>query len=76
MQRQIITSRSASPWMRLQHGVFGKEPTIAPINAPSKFTHTPNFRASLGQVALLRLGLGFGFGFGVGLEQMPHALTR
>lgn len=58
--------------------------------APSKSAHTPNFRASLGQVCLGGLGVGeygggghagggggFGFGFGgFGFGQSPHALTR
>ena len=82
VQRQIAASRLARPWMRLQHGFFGGEPTTTLTN-PSKSAHTPNFRVSLGQVALglgLGVGLGFGFGFGLGLGlgvgQVPHAVTR
>lgn len=85
VQRQTAASRSASPSMREQHGVFGGVPIVIPINPPSKSAHTPSFRVSLGQVALLGVvgggghgvGLGGGGGgFGLGVGQLPHALER
>ena len=81
VQRQTAASRSARPWMREQHGVFGGVPITTPSRAPSKLAQTPNFKASLGQVAVVGLGLGVGFGFGFGLGlgglgQVPHEETR
>lgn len=73
VQRQIAASRSARPWMRVQQGVTGGAPTVTLSKPPSKSTHTPSLRASLGHEAawegVLGLGLfGFGlFGFGFGL---------
>lgn len=80
VQRQTAASRSARPWMRLQHGVLGGVPTTTPSNPLSKLAHTPSFRVSLGHVALegvgLGVGFGFGFGFGFGEGQVSHELTR
>lgn len=85
VQRQTAASRSVSPSMREQHGVFGGVPMVIPINPPSKSAHTPSFRVSFGQVAWLGLagggGHGFAFGgggggFGLGVGQLPHALER
>lgn len=90
VQRQTAASRSANPWMREQHGVVEGVPMVTPINPPSKSAHTPNFRVSLGQVALLggllgvfgggghgTVGLGGGGGgFGLGVGQEPQALER
>ncbi|KAD3641195.1 hypothetical protein E3N88_30419 [Mikania micrantha] len=70
VQRQTAASRSARPWMRLQHGLVGGEPSWTETK-PSKSAHTPSFKVSLGQVPLV----GFGFGFGVGLPQVPQPLT-
>lgn len=66
VQRQTAASRSANPWMRLQHGLVDGVPMVTPINPPSKSAHTPNFRVSLGHVALLG-GVGVGGAFGVGV---------
>ncbi|GER28035.1 amino acid adenylation domain-containing protein [Striga asiatica] len=86
VHKQTAASRSASPWIRVQHGVFGGVPIVMSINPPSKSAHTPNFSVSLGQVALPWLGpaggegqsdfgLGGG-GVGLGVGQVPHALDR
>ncbi|PON53857.1 hypothetical protein PanWU01x14_200190 [Parasponia andersonii] len=50
VQRQIAASRSARPWIRVQQGVTGGVPMVTLANPPSKSAHTPNFRASLGQL--------------------------
>ncbi|CAA2996443.1 Hypothetical predicted protein [Olea europaea subsp. europaea] len=75
VQRQTAASRSARPWIREQHGVFGGVPMVTPSNPPRRLGHTPNFKASLGQVPLPGLVLGFGFGLGFGW-QVSHALVR
>ncbi|KAJ9549917.1 hypothetical protein OSB04_022460 [Centaurea solstitialis] len=74
VHRQTAASVSASPWSRVQHGLDDSEPTTTPIKPPSRSAHTPSFKVSLGQVALLGFGLGVtgfglgvGFGFGLGL---------
>ncbi|KAJ9549919.1 hypothetical protein OSB04_022462 [Centaurea solstitialis] len=73
VHRQTAASMSVRPWMRVQHGLTGGEPTSSPTNPLRRLAHTPSFKVSLGQVALL--GFRFGFGFGVGLPQVPHPLT-
>ena len=70
VQRQTAASRSASPLMRVQHGVFGGVPTTTCTRPLSKSAHTPNFSVSFGHVALVGVeGVG-GFdgvgGLGVG----------
>lgn len=71
VQRQRAASRSARPSMREQHGVFGGVPMLTLSKEPSKSAHTPNLRASLGQVPL-----DVAFGFGLGEVQVPQALTK
>nr|GMC94379.1 transmembrane protein [Ipomoea batatas] len=50
VQRQTAASRSDNPAIKLQHGNVGGVPTTTPTNPPSKFAHTPNFKASLGHL--------------------------
>jgi hypothetical protein len=71
VQRQTATSRSTNPANTEQHGCSGGDPTIAPIGPSSKFAHTPNLSASLGQLLVegLVFGIGNGFGFGFGFGQ-------
>ena len=57
-----------------QHGVSGGFPITVPML--SNLAHTPNFRASLGQLPLVGVGVGFGIGFGIGGDGVLHALTR
>lgn len=58
--------------MRLQHGLTGGFPTTRPSKLPSTLAHTPNLRASLGQVP----PDGFGLGPGVGVGQVVQPLAR
>lgn len=48
VQRQTAASKSASPSMRLQHGVTGGSPIVTLTRLPSTSRQTPNLRASLG----------------------------
>lgn len=67
VQRQTAASRSASPSMRLQQGVFGGVPTTRCNKSFSKLAHTPSLSVSFGQVAAAGDGLGvFGGGGGQG----------
>ncbi|OIT07299.1 14 kda proline-rich protein dc2.15 [Nicotiana attenuata] len=50
VHKQTAASKSASPAIKLQHGIVGGLPITAPTNPPTKFAHTPNFRASLGHL--------------------------
>lgn len=87
VQRQRAASRSARPSRSEQHGFVGGDPMEIPMIL-NTLAHTPNLRASLGQVSLGGLGVGeygggghagggFGFGFGgFGFGQSPQALTR
>lgn len=74
VQRQIAASRSKSPPSTEQHGWSGGFPTTVPILPLSSCTHTPSFRASLGQLPLK--GIGFGLGFGIGGVLHPLARTK
>ncbi|KAI3691656.1 hypothetical protein L6452_31457 [Arctium lappa] len=62
VHKQMAASRSISPAIRLQHGCVGGFPMMIPSKSPSKFTQTPSWSASLGQVGFIG-GLG---GFIVG----------
>ena len=62
VQRQTAASRSARPPMRLQQGVLGGVPTTRCIKSFNKLAHTPNLRASLGQVGLVDGGFMGGVG--------------
>ena len=78
VQRQTAASRSARPWMRLQHGVFGGFPSSTPIK-PNTSAHTPNLRVFSGQLPDFVEG-GFGTGgclgvFGGGLHGTYVELT-
>ena len=67
VQRQTAASRSASPSMREQQGVFGGVPTTTLTKPLSTSAQTPSFRVSLGQVGLVAgVGGDGGFGEGVG----------
>nr|GEU51454.1 RNA-directed DNA polymerase, eukaryota [Tanacetum cinerariifolium] len=66
VHRQTAASMSARPWIRVQHGLTGGEPSTTPSNPPSKSAHTPSFKMSLGQVAIP------GFGVGAGVNHMLH----
>lgn len=60
VQRQTAASRSSSPPKMEQQGVSGGFPMIAPTTDPSSnLAHTPNFRASLGQLFAEEVGFGF-----------------
>uniref|UniRef100_J3LJ09 Uncharacterized protein n=1 Tax=Oryza brachyantha TaxID=4533 RepID=J3LJ09_ORYBR len=48
VQRQTAASRSARPWMRVQHGCRGGVPSCTFISPFSTFAHTPSFSASIG----------------------------
>jgi hypothetical protein len=62
VQRQTAASTSASPWMRLQQGVFGGVPTTRCTKSFNRLAHTPSLRVSLGQVVGLgAAGVGCGF---------------
>ncbi|CAH1454715.1 unnamed protein product [Lactuca virosa] len=52
VQRQTAASRSAMPERREQHGVSDGFPMTMGRRLLSKLAHTPNFRVSIGQVAL------------------------
>lgn len=52
VQRQTAASSSTSPSIRGQHGFFGGVPTTRCSRSSNSLTHTPSFRASLGQVAV------------------------
>lgn len=66
VQRHTAASRSARPWIRVQHGVFGGVPTTRWTRSLSNLAQTPNLRVSFGQLALGgSKGVG-GFGEGVG----------
>ncbi|KAG6427730.1 hypothetical protein SASPL_111977 [Salvia splendens] len=58
VQRHTAASRSASPWIRVQHGVTGGVPMVTLRRFPSRLAHMPNFRASLGHDALPGCWLG------------------
>ncbi|KAK9103144.1 hypothetical protein Sjap_020398 [Stephania japonica] len=58
VQRHTAASRSRRPSMRLQHGCFAGVPTTRCTKSSNKLAHTPSFRVSLGQYALLGLGAG------------------
>ncbi|KAL5728181.1 hypothetical protein ACHQM5_001294 [Ranunculus cassubicifolius] len=84
VQRHTAASRSARPWIRVQQGATGGEPTITLTN-PSTFAHTPSLSVSLGQTPFEGLGVGVGFGcgfgcgFGIGptgVVQVLQALTK
>ncbi|KAK7346703.1 hypothetical protein VNO80_21226 [Phaseolus coccineus] len=65
VQRQTAASRSARPWMRLQHGVFGGFPSSTPIK-PNTLAHTPNLRVFSGHLPyFVEGGLGTGGCLGV-----------
>ncbi|KAF9619380.1 hypothetical protein IFM89_006567 [Coptis chinensis] len=66
VHKHKAASRSASPWMRVQQGLFAGVPTSTPINPPSKLAQTPSFSASLGHVPVV--GVGGVLGVGVGVE--------
>ncbi|KAF9619379.1 hypothetical protein IFM89_006566 [Coptis chinensis] len=66
VHKHKAASRSASPWMRVQQGLFAGVPTSTPINPPSKLAQTPSFSASLGHVPAV--GVGGVLGVGVGVE--------
>lgn len=80
VQRQAAASRSASPESRLQQGVFGGVPTTRWTKPFSKFAHTPNLRASLGQAGTAGWEWPGTFGFmggqGVREEGMWVELTK
>jgi len=67
VQRQAAASRSASPWMRVQHGSTGGLPRVTFSRPLSTLAQTPSLRASLGHLAIAGLGLGCGVGLGLGL---------
>lgn len=80
VQRQRAASTSASPEIRLQHGVTGGEPTTTLTN-PRTFAQTPNFKVSIGQVLYFGTYGGghdglIGFGGGFGLGQVPQLETN
>ena len=82
VQRQAAASRSASPFISVQHGSTGGWPRVTLSRPLSTLAQTPSFRASLGHLAVAGLGLGVGLGVGFGLGegqpppqgvQLPHA---
>lgn len=73
VQRQRATSRSTSPWSRLQQGISGGVPTTALTVPLRTLAHTPNFRASLGQPLGGVTGAGVDGGGGA---LWLHPLTR
>lgn len=79
VQRQTAASRSARPWMRVQHGATGGVPIVTLSNPCNTLAQIPSFRASLGHFPVFGLGLGLGFGFGLGFgvgQPPPHALEN
>lgn len=79
VQRQAAASRSASPFISVQHGSTGGWPRVTLSRPLSTLAQTPSFRASLGHLAVAGLGLGvglgsgLGFGLGEGQPQLPQA---
>ena len=81
VQRHTAASRSASPWISVQHGVLGGVPRLTLISPLSTLAHTPSFSAFLGHLLDgggghgVLVGDGGGGGGGVGFGQPPHAAT-
>lgn len=79
VQRQAAASRSASPFISVQHGSTGGWPRVMLSRPLSTLAQTPSLRASLGHLAVaglgfgVGLGLGLGFGLGEGQPQLPQA---
>lgn len=78
VQRPIAASRSTSPPRMEQHGVSGTFPITVPMPPFSNLAHTPNFRATLGQLPLVGVGVGFWIWirFVIGGDGVFHPLTR
>ena len=83
VQRQTAASASRTPLIREQQGSFGGAPSVRASKPLSTLAHTPNLRASIGQVPPpgagcgVGLGLGLGLGLGIGgIPHSPHAETR
>ncbi|KAD4384625.1 hypothetical protein R6Q59_011234 [Mikania micrantha] len=70
VQRHAATSRSRRPPRAEQQGWSGGFPMTVPTEPLSNLAHTPNFRASLGQ---LPLGVVFSGTGRVGVWQVKHA---
>ncbi|KAL3373484.1 hypothetical protein AABB24_005462 [Solanum stoloniferum] len=47
VHKQTAASRSTSPWIKLQHGRVGGDPTTI-FTKLSTLAHTPSFKASIG----------------------------
>lgn len=50
VHRHTAASRSASPWISVQHGFLGGVPSSRLISPLSTFAHTPSFSASIGHL--------------------------
>lgn len=58
MQRQTAASRSARPWMSVQHGFFGGLPRFRLMRPLSTLAHTASLRVSMGHLPVEEPGLG------------------